>query len=136
MRELSHIASALVIEDDYLIAVDLATMLKGLGLKSIKLVANCEGAVELLESEHFDFATVDLRLPNEICFTAIDALIAARTPFIYVTGHDRSKDEAVPAAPWVSKPASREDLLTGILSAVSCSRTPTLKAWSAGRWQV
>ncbi|WP_283179551.1 response regulator [Gemmobacter sp. 24YEA27] len=88
--------SVLVVEDEYLLATDLAQFLERGGASVIgpfptlteALSSVCAGAKP-------DFAMLDVNLRGEMVFPLADHLIAAGIPFIFMTGYDTA---SLPAA--------------------------------------
>ncbi len=117
MRDLSHIAVALVVEDDYLISTDLKDILGRLGCKGVETVGDCASARARIARGGIDFVTVDIRLGQEDCTELVHALVAREIPFVYATGYDRNQLRGRPQAPLVSKPVHEEELLTAVLQA-------------------
>lgn len=80
----------LVVEDDFLIALDLEFMLEGLGQTVIGPVARVHEALALIESETPDAALLDINLGAETSFAAARALARSGTPFAFVTAHQHA----------------------------------------------
>jgi len=86
----------LVVEDEYLLAADLAQTLEELGAVVVGPAATVERALALVEAEdRLDGAVLDLNLGGERAYPVADALVARGVPFVFVTGYD---DGVVPAA--------------------------------------
>ena len=98
---------ALVVEDHFLIALDMEVMLRALGVRIVDL-ANCIGdALASIESKRPDFALLDLKLgPKMTALPIAEVLLDRAIPFVFVTGYDEFT--VVPAsmrnAPIVRKP--------------------------------
>ncbi len=105
----------LVVEDEFLIAMDIAGVLEQAGLTVIGPAANVGDALEALARETVDGALLDAQLAGETASSIADALIARGIPFAFVTGHGR---ENLPAAyrdaPLVRKPFIGKDLLAAV----------------------
>src|SRR4051794_18185888 len=80
----------LVVEDDYLIASDLAASLESLGYEVIGPAGSVAEALKLLEVEgsRLDGAVLDINLGNERVYPVADFLKARGTPFVFTTGYD------------------------------------------------
>ncbi len=78
----------LVVEDEYLIASDLASWLEEQGARVLGPVPSVEEAMALLNAERPDVAVLDINLVDGDVFPVADALQAAEVPFVFVTGYD------------------------------------------------
>jgi two-component SAPR family response regulator len=120
----------LVAEDEYFIAMELGHVLGDAGATVIGPVACAADAAALLSPEP-DIALLDIKLAGESCFDLADILAAKRIPFVFVTGYDR---HTIPArfasAPFVQKPATREELIGALMHAAS---KPTIESLAASR---
>ena len=112
-----HGGRILVVEDEYMIAADLAQTLEKLGAVVVGPAPTVGRALRLVEAEgQLDGAVLDINLGSEKAYPVADALIARGVPFVFATGYD---DWAVPAAyasvPRFEKPVDTA-MLTRILS--------------------
>lgn len=102
----------LVLEDDVLIAMDLAGMIADLGHEAIGPFRRVADAVEAIRNEvGIDFALLDHSVGPMSSEEAGNALSERGIPFAFVTG--RSRDELPPAfadAPLLTKPVARSNL--------------------------
>jgi len=80
----------LVVEDEYLIAADLADVLKDAGADVIGPVASVREALELVETfgDRLDGAVLDVNLREERVFPVAEALARRGIPYIFTTGYD------------------------------------------------
>jgi CheY-like chemotaxis protein len=79
----------LIVEDEYLIAVDLARSLEDLGVVVLGPAGSVADALALAASEPLlDAAVLDVNLGSEQVFPVADALLARGIPFIFATGYD------------------------------------------------
>lgn len=98
---------ALVVEDHFLIALDMEVMLRALGVRIVDL-ANCvRDALAAIDRKPPDFAILDLKLGAKMTALPVAEVLQARAvPFVFVTGYDDFT--VVPAsmhnAPLVRKP--------------------------------
>jgi two-component SAPR family response regulator len=107
---------ALVVEDQFLIALDMEVMLRALGAPAVDLVAGIADALAVIERAPPDFAIVDLNLGKETMALPIaEALHLRAIPFVFVTAYD---DPAMPAAmrtaPIIRKPVPFDALRTAL----------------------
>jgi CheY-like chemotaxis protein len=80
----------LVVEDEYVIASDIASALEDAGAEVIGPAATVKNALELIEREagRLDGAVLDINLRNERVFPVADALTSRGVPFVLATGYD------------------------------------------------
>ena len=78
----------LVVEDDYLVAMDIARALERAGAEVIGPASAVEAALAALEQTVLDGAILDINLGGEMAFPVADALMARGIPFIFATGYD------------------------------------------------
>jgi len=102
----------LVVEDEFLIALDIAGALEQGGLVVIGPLASISDALEALKQEAVDGALLDANLGGQPVGSIADALLARKVPFAFVSGYGR--DQLPPrhrGAPLVRKPFTGADLL-------------------------
>jgi|SRR5262245_7048234 CheY-like chemotaxis protein len=107
----------LVLEDDALIAIDLASTLQSAGCAVLGPVQTQTAALDLIENEALDFALVDINLGRESAFGVADRLAARNIPFVFLTGHSRNMlppDHA--DRPVISKPYDPARLIEYLLA--------------------
>ncbi len=81
----------LVVEDEYMLADDLATELADLGALVLGPVGTVEDAVTAIAAEpEMDGAILDANLRGEMVFPAADLLLDRGVPFVFTTGYDAS----------------------------------------------
>ena len=78
----------LVVEDDYLVAMDIARALERAGAEVVGPAPAVEAALDALEQTMPDGAILDINLGGEMAFPVADALMARGVPFIFATGYD------------------------------------------------
>jgi DNA-binding NtrC family response regulator len=104
----------LAVEDDYLVAADLACALEDAGALVVGPLPSVQEAIDLLESNAstVDAAVIDINLGGERAYPLADALALRGIPFVFATGYDVS---AIPpqyaAAPRCEKPLDKKRLL-------------------------
>ncbi|EJB02160.1 response regulator with CheY-like receiver, AAA-type ATPase, and DNA-binding domains [Rhizobium leguminosarum bv. trifolii WSM597] len=78
----------LVVEDDYFIADELARALSRAGAQVVGPVGSLTDALALLDdTDHLDFALLDLNLDGESAIPVADRLTARNEFFAFVTGY-------------------------------------------------
>ena len=79
----------LIVEDEYLIADDLAKAIGEAGGEVVGPVPTVEDASRLIQQEStIDMAVLDVNLRGEMVFPVADALAARDVPFVFATGYD------------------------------------------------
>ena len=108
----------LIVEDDYMIAIDLARELEDRGAEIAGLAGSVEDAKIVIEAEgsRIDGAVLDVNLGAERVYPVADALTARGVPFVFATGYDAWViPEAYHAIPLCQKPI-RADVLAQLLA--------------------
>ncbi|MEN3381004.1 MAG: hypothetical protein V7608_1048 [Hyphomicrobiales bacterium] len=88
---MAHLAGrrVLVVEDEFLIADEIALAFARLGVLTIGPARTIERGLQLLaNSEHLDGAVLDVNMRGEMVFPLADALRERNVPFIFATGYD------------------------------------------------
>ena len=117
-------ARILVVEDDFLIAMQTEAALAAAGFHVIGTAATAEHALELAERERPALAVMDIRLASKR-----DGIDAARELYhelnircIFATAHDdeQTRKRAAPYAPlgWLAKPYTSASLVALVTDAV------------------
>lgn len=84
--------SALIVEDSYMLAVDLTNLLKELQFQEVERAATVENAIALIEEKSFDYCFLDINLRGESSFPVADRLMAKGMNFCFVSGYGVSAD--------------------------------------------
>jgi PAS domain S-box-containing protein len=101
----------LVIEDDMLIALDLAEMLRELGHQVIGPVGRLSDALEIIERESVDAAVLDANLGGESAAPIAKRLRTLAIPFVVATGYAQVPDfGAADETLVLTKPIAAQDL--------------------------
>lgn len=122
-----NIKSALVVEDNMVLAMELERMLSDMGVDDVQALPNSSLAFEAMERQKFDCAILDINLGNENSFELGIALLAAGIPIVLASGYDNSLDVPIELAnvPRVVKPIGRLDISVAIAKAVDSMRGDT-----------
>jgi ActR/RegA family two-component response regulator len=104
----------LIVEDDYLIAVDLSRSLESRGAEIVGPAGSVEGALRLIEAEgnRLDGAVLDINLRDERVYPVADALAARGVPFVFLTGYDA---QVIPDT-YAGVPRSEKPVSTALLA--------------------
>jgi CheY-like chemotaxis protein len=125
----------LIVEDDYMIAADLAFQCERLGAKVIGPACSVQDALELIEkyAGDLDGAALDINLNGERVFPVADALIARDIPFIFATGYDKKLiPPAYAQVPRCDKPIDTGVMAKALAAHMERRRTAATKANSRG----
>jgi CheY-like chemotaxis protein len=119
----------LVVEDEFLVAMELESMLQDLGGEVIGPVGRLDEAVAIAREEALDLAVLDVNVGGRAVTPVADALAARTIPFVFCTGYDA---ETLPdrhaAAPILTKPCHIDELENVLLSAPSGRAGPARPA--------
>ena len=129
----------LIVEDEYLLAHDLAGELAGLGAEIVGFAPTLDKALELATSPAFqaDAAVVDIQLRDGLVYPAASALKDRGVAVVFSTARAKCEiPEEFALVPHVSKPCSPSEVMGAIRHEVewnrllsglgSSSRQPTL----------
>jgi DNA-binding response OmpR family regulator len=107
--------SVLIVEDDYFIAQDMASTLRGLGARIIGPVPNVERARSLAAQHDLDCAILDINLKGELAFDLAGDLAAKGVRPIFATGYDATfVPHALHGISCLLKPVNARDLVQAI----------------------
>ena len=95
----------LVVEDEYLVAMDVVRAIEHLGGEIVGPVGRLEPARDTVRREAFDGAVLDLRLDGATSLPLAEELLARNVPIILATGYDASAlPESFGHVPRLKKP--------------------------------
>jgi CheY-like chemotaxis protein len=79
----------LVVEDEYLIAMNLQDGLENAGSVVLGPVPSVKKALKKIESEpHIDAAVLDVNLGGALAYPVADMLAARKIPFVFTSGYE------------------------------------------------
>jgi two-component system, response regulator PdtaR len=109
----------LVLDDEFLIALDIKQILERAGATHVACVASASEAIALLRREpRFDLAVLDVKLsgPDRNSLGVAALLAEKATPFVFLTGMrvDNVHAKHFPQAPVVEKPYDATALLDAV----------------------
>jgi CheY-like chemotaxis protein len=107
----------LVVEDDYLVALAVSTMLEDAGAKVVGPIAGAQEAVALIEAaeERVDVAILDIDLNGETSYPVADALASRHIPFVFASGYGvDALDQQYRQYPRCQKPFNHQVLLRAL----------------------
>lgn len=108
----------LLVEDDALLALDLADMLMEAGYDVCDPAGSNEVARRVIERDKPAFALLDFNLGSETSIPTALELANRSIPFAYVTGRAEAvaTHPQAPSAPVISKPYRADEILQAIAS--------------------
>lgn len=112
----------LVVEDEFLIALDIERILESVGVTTIVTASRVAQALDLvMASGPFDAAVLDLKLEKETSTPVAERLHAAGVPFVFLTGGAPTAEITArfPNAPVVGKPFDTDSLLAAVQQAMT-----------------
>jgi CheY-like chemotaxis protein len=106
----------LVVEDDYLVAMDLADELTDHGAEVVGPAGSVEEALALVAADSaIDGAVLDINLRDEKVYPVAEALRSRGIPFVFTTGYDAwLVPEAYAAVRRLAKPVDIRALVQSI----------------------
>ena len=119
MKNLSGL-SVLLVEDEFLIALDAEEMLRELGAASVTVASNFDDAQKRIAEGKFDLAILDVNLNGQKSFPLAEQLIARGTPVVFGTGYNlliRQMD-GYQSGVCVTKPYTAASLRKGAIAAL------------------
>ncbi len=79
--------SVLVVEDEYLVAIEAERILSELGARSVAVAATFEAAQKRIAEEKFDVVILDVNLNGQMSFPLDQAATARGMPVVFATGY-------------------------------------------------
>ena len=120
MSEIS--ARILVVEDDMLIAMDIASMVEKCGFTVIGPVGRLDKALDAARQTELDGAVIDIQLDGERVWPLAELLQDRGVPTVLLSGHSRAEmPQRFSDLPLLSKPVSGQ-LLQRALGDVGLTR--------------
>lgn len=107
----------LVVEDELVVALDLAASLKEGGFRILGPVTTVPAALQLLAQQRPDAAVLDVNLRNDLVTPVAQALRALRVPFAIVSAYSQAallNDEVLSNAPKLDKPVLPSELVNAV----------------------
>jgi DNA-binding response OmpR family regulator len=109
----------LVVEDEFLVALELEGMLQELGGEVIGPLGNLDQALAVAREHPLDVAVLDVNLGGRAVTPVADALAARAVPFVFCTGYDAmSLPVRHAAAPLLMKPCQARELRNAVLTSL------------------
>jgi CheY-like chemotaxis protein len=80
--------SVLLVEDEYLIALDAEQILKGLGVNKVEIVASFNEAEKRAADGRFDLAVLDVNINGQFSFPIATTIGRRGIPFVFASGYE------------------------------------------------
>jgi CheY-like chemotaxis protein len=108
----------LVVEDQFLVALDLEQMLRAFGASVTDLASSLADALAAIERGLPDLAILDVKLGNETTAPIARALSDRGVPFLFVSGYSdlSAFPESFRNRPLVRKPIASADLAAALVA--------------------
>jgi CheY-like chemotaxis protein len=119
----------LVVEDEFMILLDIQGILESAGAKSIIMASHVDDAMTAIannqNADRFDAAVLDLKLDKDSAIPIAERLAKLGIPFIFLTGSPDNADLAqdLKSTPVVGKPFDSATLLAALERAISETRS-------------
>ena len=120
-----HRPTVLVVEDEFIIALDLSETVRDLGYKVEGPFADKENAFVAIDADLPDCAILDVKIADGEVYPLADALADAGVPLIFHSGHIPPTEiaERYPQAQACAKPCPPDRLITVIGNALEHAAT-------------
>ena len=118
--------SILLLEDEYLIALDAEDILTSLGVKQIRIVNTLAGASEAAESGEVDLAILDLNINGEMSLDVAQQFRKHGTPIVFASGYevrDKITSALEEGGVYLRKPYTSESLKQAVENALDGGRS-------------
>jgi ActR/RegA family two-component response regulator len=106
----------LIVEDQYLLAADMADALTDAGFEVVGPAGTLDDAFILADSGHIDVAVVDCDLRGKAVTPLVHALSARGVPTVMVTGYSESAPDVSAAKPtrYLQKPVGSDAVVRAL----------------------
>lgn len=108
-------ARVLIVEDEWIVAEDHASVLRDAGYDVVGPVSMVEASLKLIDGEHVDAAILDIGLSADNSYPVAARLQELGVPFVFVSGYlaenlpDELSHQSV-----LSKPAVPEEMIAAV----------------------
>jgi CheY-like chemotaxis protein len=111
----------LLLEDEFLIALDAQDVLSDLGAATVEVVSTLEAARERVQRDEVDIALLDINVNGEMSYDVAERCAERGVRVIFASGYELREPRmlAGAAVPCLSKPYTRESLKTALMQVLS-----------------
>lgn len=122
--DLSRFQSALVVEDNMVLAMEVERLLRGAGIESVDAVPNRELAESAIARGQYDCAILDINLGDETSLPIAGLLVRSGIPVVLTSGYDSKYElpEDLMNLPRLVKPIGMAQLANALIAAESETR--------------
>jgi CheY-like chemotaxis protein len=116
----------LLVEDEYIIAMDMADHLRNAGATVLGPVASANDAIDLIDDhvQDLDAAVLDVNLgPGKTAYPIADRLAEIGVPYVFATGDVQVRRNCT--GPVLEKPVLEADLLNAVRTLMPADRSET-----------
>jgi DNA-binding response OmpR family regulator len=112
--------SVLLLEDEYLIAMDTEQTLTSFGVGKVNVVNTLEEAAKAAEDDSIHLAILDININGKSSFEVAERLRQKGTPIVFASGYGSRKRHAAVAedAIYLNKPYTKEALRESMVAAL------------------
>ena len=111
--------SVLIVEDEFIVAVGLESIFRGAGASDVTVKGSMADAWDAVRSARYDFALLDIRLPDGYSFPLAMNLVADEVPVVIHSGHAEIYHSArLPGIIFCPKPATPAEIVRASLKAI------------------
>jgi DNA-binding LytR/AlgR family response regulator len=110
----------LIVEDEFLLAMELETLVEERGCTAVGPASSVRQALALIDGEEADVALLDVNLKGERATPVAAALQERGVPYVLITGYSDAQlsEPELRAAPRIDKPVSSRALKRAVMSAM------------------
>lgn len=110
--------AVLIVENEFLLAVNLETTMREAGASVVETAASLADARVLVEQREFDAAILDIRLMDGNSLPLAQELTERGVPVVIHSGHAKPSDcSMVPEAVFLPKPSTPTEIVRSVLRA-------------------
>lgn len=122
--------SVLLVEDEFLIALDAEQILKDLGARSVEIISTFANAHERAKDAAFDVVVLDVNLNGELSFPIARILKDRGVPVVFASGYQLSQRSPAgfEGSISVGKPYTAEGLKQALLRALGDGHASSARA--------
>lgn len=113
--------SIVLLEDEYLIALDAKDNLEALGVRNIQVVNTLAGAAQVAQTGEIDVAVLDLNINGEMSLEVAEMFRKRGIPIVFASGYElrnRIDPDLEEAAVHLRKPYTAESLKEALEAAL------------------
>lgn len=118
-RDILSGLDVLLVEDEFMIAVDAQDILGALGARSVLVASTYAQAEQRITQDRFDIAVLDVNIHGVMSFPLSEKLRERGIPFLFATGYNLNDRDGSETRICVFKPYDQERMREGLLRALT-----------------